>query len=101
MPRSCTRASSAPLAGIGRVDREAQHRVGAGAAEAVDDRLELGHGGGEPGAVELADLARVGLGEARRALVGLVEEAIGAFRALAVDERIEVPGDLLDVSEGH
>ena len=83
---------------IGRVDREAQHRVGAGAAEAVDDRLELGHGGGQPRAVELADPAGVALGEARGALVGLVEEAVGAFRAVAVDQRIEVPGDLLDVS---
>ena len=86
---------------IGRVDREAQHRVGAGAAEAVDDRLELGHGRGQPRAVELADAAGVGLGEARGALVGLVEQALGAFRAVAVDQRIEVPGDLLDVSEGH
>ena len=90
-----------PVAGIGRVDREAQHRVGAGAAEAVDDRLELGHGRGQPGAVELADAARVGLGEARRALVGLVEQPLGPFRAVAVDQRIEVPADLLDVSEGH
>jgi hypothetical protein len=34
-------------------------------------------------------------------LVGLVEEAIGALRAVAVDQRIEVPGDLLDVSQSH
>ena len=54
-----------------------------------------------PGAVELGDAAGVGLGEARGALVGLVEEAIGAFGAVAVDERIEVPGDVLDVSEGQ
>ena len=90
-----------PVGRVGRVDREAQHRVGAGAAEAVDDRLELGHGGGQHRTVELADPAGVGLGEARGALVGLVEEAIGALRAVAVDQWIEVPGDLLDVSESH
>ena len=49
----------------------------------------------------LADAAGVGLGEARGALVGLVEEALGALRAVAVDQWIEVPGDLLDVSESH
>jgi hypothetical protein len=73
----------------------------AGSAKAVHDRLELGHGGGQPSSVDLADTAGVGLGEARGALVGLVEEALGAFRAVAVDQWIEVPGDLLDVSESH
>ena len=54
-----------------------------------------------PGAVELADVAGVGLGEARGALVGLGQQPIGALGALAVDQRIEVPGDLLRVHEGH
>ena len=86
---------------VGGVDGEAQHRVVAGAAEAIDDRLELGHRGGELGAVELGDAARVGLGEARGALVGLGQQPVGALGALAVDQRIEVPGDLLHVHEGH
>ena len=86
---------------IGGVDGEAQHRVVAGASQPIDDRLELGHGGGELGAVEFGDAARVGLGEARGALVGLGQQPVGALRALAVDQWIEVPGDLLHVHEGH
>ena len=39
----------------------------------------------------------VGLGEARGALVGLGQQPVGALRAVAVDQRIEVPGDLLHV----
>ena len=89
------------VGGIGGVDGEAQHRVVAGAAEAIDDRLELGHGGGELGRVELADAPGVGLGEARGALVGLGQQPVGALSAVAVDQWIEVPGDLLHVHEGH
>ena len=86
---------------VGGVDGKAQHRVVAGAAEAVDDRLELGHGGGQLRSVELADAARIGLGEARGALVGLGQQPISALGAFAVDQRIEVPRDLLHVHEGH
>jgi hypothetical protein len=89
------------VGGVGGVDGEAQHRVGARAAQAVDDRLQLGHGGGQARAVELADVARVGLGESRSALVGLGQQPLCALGPLAVDQRIEVPGDLLHVHDGH
>ena len=89
------------VGGIGGVDREAQHRVVAGAPEAIDDRLELGHRGGQLGRVELADAPGIGLGEAGGALVGLGQQPVGALSALAVDQWIEVPGDLLHVHEGH
>ena len=52
-------------------------------------------------AVDLGDAPRVGLGEARSALVGLGQQAVGALRAVAVDQRGEVPGDLLHIDEGH
>ena len=72
------------------------------APESVAWDLEpLVDGEGEAGAVELGDLAGVLGGEGGGAAVGLGEEAIGAGGAFAVDERIEVPGDVSDVSGGH
>jgi hypothetical protein len=38
---------------VGGVDGEAQARIGPGAADEVDDRLQLGHRGREPRAVEV------------------------------------------------
>ena len=89
--------------GIGGVEREAQHRVGAGAAEQVLDRLELVHGGHEPGTVDLGDLAGVGGGERVGALLRLGhhpgDRRVGVVRP-SVEQRLEVPGDGLEVGIG-
>ena len=86
---------------IGGVDREAQLRVGADAADEVGDLLQLGHRGGELGAVEFIHATGVALGERRGALVGLGKESVGALGPGAVDERLEVPGDILKIGHGH
>ena len=89
------------VGGVGGVDGEAQHRVRAGPAEQVDDRLELAHGGGEAGPVELADTSSMRFGEACGARVSVVEQTIGTVGPVAVDERIEVPRDVLNIDDGH
>ena len=81
-------------------------RVRAGLADDLRERGELAHGLLEAGAVELGELAGVPLGERGGPLVGFVELAVDARRALSVDERLEVPGDLqdfgiYDISCGH
>ena len=86
--------------GVGGVAGEVEDRVGAGAAEQLLDRLELVHGGDEAGAVELGDLARVGLGEGVGAPLDLGEHlgdgGVGVVRP-AVEQRVEVPGDRLEL----
>ena len=79
-PAPATFCSSAPLARVGGVGREAQRRVVAGAADQLVDRGELPHRLREAGAVELAELARVALGERLRALERLVQPALDAVR---------------------
>ena len=71
---------------VGGVDAEAQHRVVARARGELGDVHQLGHRGGELRRGELGEAAGVGVGEGLRALRGLVEEAVGAGIALAVDE---------------
>ena len=88
--------------GVGGRGGEAQHRVRAGAADELLQPGELVHRRGEPRAVELADLAAVGGRERLGALLGLVEQRLDArrSRARAVEQRLEVPGDLLDLGIG-
>jgi hypothetical protein len=90
-----------PVGRICGVVGEPQHRVGAVAAKEVDDRLEGGHRGRQPGAVELGDAPGVGRGEVPRALVGVGQQAVRAHRSVVLDERLEVPGNVLDVHDGH
>ena len=80
---------------VGRVEREAQHRVGAGAAGQVVDRGQLVHRRGEPVGVELGHRAAVALGEGRGALARLAEHLLHALGTAAADERLEVPGRAL------
>ena len=58
------------------------------------------HGGHQAGAVELGDLARVGLGEGVGAPLDLGEHladgGVGVVRP-AVEQRVEVPGDRLEL----
>ncbi len=86
---------------VDRVDGEAQVRVVARAGDELGDRLELGHRLGEPGAVEPGDVSRVAPGERRRPLVGLGQHAVGPLGALAVDQRVEVPRDVLHIDHAH
>jgi hypothetical protein len=71
---------------VRRVDAEAQHRVVARARGELGDLLQLGHRGGEPRAGQVGDTPSVGVGERLRALGGLVDKAVRAGVALAVDE---------------
>ena len=89
------------VGGVGGIDREAQLRVGADTADELGDALQLVHRGGQLGAVELGHAARVALGERGGALVGLGQEAVGSLGPGAVDERLEIPGDVLEVGHGH
>ena len=41
------------------------------------------------------------LGEGVGAALGLVEHAVGAGLSFAVDERLEIPGDVLGCGHGH
>ncbi len=94
------RAPERAVGGVGGVDREAQVRVGPGAPDQVADRLQLGHRLGEARAVELGHTTRVALREARGAFVGLGEQAVGAVGPVAVNQRLEVPGDVVQVGGG-
>jgi hypothetical protein len=58
----------------------------AGARGELGDLLQLGHGGGELRPGQLGDAACVGMGKGLGTLGGLVDEAIRAGVALAVDE---------------
>ena len=89
--RSRTCCISAPTSGETRVDGEGERGVGAGAPGEVGDRLELAHRLGDPGRVELGDLAAVALGERVGALLRLVELGQRALGPAAVDQRLEVP----------
>src|SRR5829696_4937120 len=86
--------------GLLRVSREPQHRVRAGAARELLDLGERALRRDEALAVELADPPLVLLGEDARPPGGQVEQALDARLALAVDERVEVPGDVPGVA-GH
>ena len=85
------------------VDREPQSGIRAGAAEQLTDRFHVTHELGEPRGIELGDPAPV-LREVTRETLGLVEEAVGARGAVAVDQRLQVPGDIsrgaIDVGAG-
>ena len=87
---------------VGRCGREVQHRVGAGAADELLERRELAHRAGERRPVELGDLPRVGLGERVRALLRVVQQRLdaGSSLARAVQQRVQLPGDPLDLGVG-
>ena len=89
---------------VGGVAGEVEHRVRAGAPELLLDRLQLAHRGDEPGPVELGDLAGVGRGERVGASLRLGDHRLyGGFGVVsaAVQQRVEVPGDILEVKRGH
>ena len=93
---------------VGGGGGEGEHGVGAGAADQLLQRLELAHGGDEPGAVELGHLAGVRGGEGVGAALRLVEQRVDPGRAVAgaVEQRFQIPGDpreigIGDVSGGH
>ena len=86
------------VGGVGGVDREAQVRVGAGAAGELLDLAELAHRLDQAGAVELGELAGVALGERVGAALGVGEQRVdGGLRVVAgaVEQVGQVPGDLL------
>ena len=100
-PRSCTSCSSAPRSGSAVAVAKLQHREGAGAADQLLQRGELAHRGGEPGAVELGDLAGVLGGERVGAALRVVEQRLHARGAVAgaVEQRFQIPGDPLDARD--
>jgi hypothetical protein len=65
----------------------------------VDDG-ELVHGLDQAGRVELVDAAAVAPGEASGALPGLDQQRLDALGPASVDERLEVPGGLLEGDVG-
>ena len=86
---------------VGGVGGETQRSVGSGATDQVVDLRELPHRLAQPVAVELAELAGVALGELLRACQRLGEAALDAVRAVAVDERFEIPGGRLQLGIGR
>ena len=79
--------------GVGGVDREAEARVGARPAQELADTTELLHDRDETLGVELTDLVAPLLdGDGQP--VGFVELLVDAGDAEAVDEGLEVPGDV-------
>ena len=89
------------VGGVGGVDREAQRaRRSRRARRARRSPRARAIAAARPGPSSSATRAGVVCGEAGGALVGLVEQAVGALRAVAVDERLEVPGDVLQVGGG-
>ena len=77
--------------GIGRVGGKAQRGIGAGLADQLVNLGQLVHGRGETGGIELGDLAGVRAGEVLGAARGLVELALDACVAVAVEKRAQVP----------
>ena len=83
--------------GVGRVDREAQRRIGAGAADELVDGGQLAHRRLQALAVELAELAGVALGERLRSLEGIGQPPLDAGGALALHQRLEIPRGRLEL----
>src|SRR3954469_3649492 len=75
---------------LGRVRGEAQRGVAPGASDELVDRGELLHRLAQARRFELAELARVALGEGLAALQRLAQALLDAGGALAVDERLEI-----------
>ena len=88
--------------GVGGRGREVEHRVGARAADELVERGELAHRGGEPGAVERGDLAGVLLGEGVGAALRVGEQCLHPRGAVAgaVEQRIQIPGDPVELGIG-
>ena len=101
MPRSWTRAAARRWRGRRCRRRTAASRSCRRGRRARRSSAELGDRGDQPGPVEVGDLAGVLVGEGGGAAVGLVEEAVGAGGALAVDERLQIPGDALKCGGAH
>jgi hypothetical protein len=89
--------------GVGGVLGEAEHRVGARAADALLDLAELLHGGHERGAVHLGHVAGVLGRERLRALERLFQQCVdrgGGVLAGPVEQVAEVPGNRLELGVG-
>jgi hypothetical protein len=86
---------------IGRVGGEAQCGIRARAAHQVVDRGQLVHRLRQARPLELRHLARVALGEGLRARQRVLELAPHARLALAVHQRPQVPGGLLQLGVGR
>ena len=82
-----------PTPRVGGVGREPQARVRPRSSDELRDRSQLAHDRGEPGGVELAD-GPAPLRHRRGDPLRLVEQLVDARFALAVDEGLEVPGDV-------
>ncbi len=89
-----------PVGRVGGVGREAQSRVGPGAADQLVDLRQLPHRPRKARAVQLAQLARVALGEGLRTGQGVLHPALDAGLALAVQQRLEVPGGAVQLGVG-
>ena len=99
--RSCTPLEQCLIGRVRGVRAEPQHCVVGGAAETLEYLCELGHRVRQAGLVELGDAACVGRREVVGAAFGLAEQPQGTRVALAEDERLEIPDDLVDVVSGR
>jgi hypothetical protein len=77
---------------VGRVEREAEHRVRARPPGQVLDSGQLVHGFRESLRAQLRHLPVMALGEGDGPFARLLEQLLDARRALPLDERLEVPG---------
>jgi len=91
-----------PALRVGSGGREAQHRVGAGAPDQLLQRGQLGHRHREPRSVELGDLVGVRARERVGTALRLVQQRLdaGGARAGRGQQRLQVPGDTLDLGIG-
>ena len=88
---------------VGGVGREVQAGEGPGARDDLLERPELGHGLDQARAVELGHVAGVALGERVGALLRLGQHRVDGgdgVAGVAVEQGIEVPGDLQDLGIG-
>ena len=81
----------APL-GVGRVEREAQHGVGARPSGQVVDGGQLVHGLGEALGAQVRHRAAVALGEGLGALTRVGQHLLDPLGTEATHQRLEVPG---------
>src|SRR5262249_25615518 len=86
--------------GVGRIDGKAQHSVGTRPADQVVDERKLAHRLGEGPAIELGPPARVALGKRLRAGQRLLQTPLYSRLAIAVEERLEIPGRLRQLLVG-
>ncbi len=87
--------------GVLGVDGEGERGVGGGATDPIREVLELVHGRREGRRIEVCDLAAIGLGEAVRALLGIVEQLERPLFSAALDQRLEIPAGLGEFGIGR